>query len=470
MRDISGLSSKIDQSDTLLREVVVDKYHQLETRFDVLNDNLNSQIYHLKQTVNMISANKTILSKVKVVFLVHHIEAWDSLVDIYLAMKSSQEFEPIVASINRRFPGQNEYGFEEVIHLKLKADGIEHLRLGMHDSYEGLDIVKGLKPDLIFRQSQWEADIPPAFHTHELRFARLCYVPYAVAGLIDTSVLGHGRDPATDSVFHRSAWKIFYATYEERKRFNKYAVMQSTNLHITGHPKVRRLIKKGEDHCYWPIQSDGKARRTRIIWSPHHSVGNNWSRFGLFPKVYKDMLEWARTDKSVEIVLSCHPALSGAMSLYWGQGGDKKFQSFIDEWSELDNTSIIGSGDYAGVMAASDVLISDGMSFIIEYQFFNKPVIFLERSDHAALSVAGERLVLGTHRVKNLAEAQQKVKLFARGEVDPLKDVQIENTRWLSGDGQAVSNILNAIKKDLLNVNLTVLKKIMADGGGSFSI
>lgn len=409
----------------------------------------NSKLHNLRSTINSISSGMLVGGRIKVLFLVHHIEAWDSLADVYQEMLKSSDFEPLVASINRCFPGEDDYGFEPVIHQRLVKEGIRHIRFGMRDLYEALDIIKAIKPDLIFKQSQWDADVPPAYHTHELSFARLCYVPYATAGLIETSDLNPDRDPELNSNLHRSAWRIFYATNEERKRFDRYAVRQSTNVSITGHPKVDRLIRKGDQGKFWPIPEVRGEKKTRIIWSPHHSVGDNWSNFGMFPRIYQDMLAWARSDENIEILLSCHPALKGAMSRYWGQGGDARFQDFMDEWNELDNTSVIDAGEYAGAMAASDMLISDGMSFIIEYQFFNKPVIFLERQDHKEFSISGERLIKGTHRVSSIQEAREKVAYFASGGVDHLKDIQAQNTNWLSGNGLAVHNIIDAIRQGI---------------------
>ncbi|KAA6206386.1 MAG: hypothetical protein DU429_03340 [Candidatus Tokpelaia sp.] len=414
---------------------------------------LQGELYKIKQTVNLVAGARPAGKKIKAVFLIHHIEAWDSLADIYEAMLVAEDFAPLAVSIRRRFPGEQNYGFENIIHRKLSELGIEHLRFSMEDSFDGLDILKALAPDIIFRQSQWDWDIPPGFHVEELRFARLCYVPYAVTAVADTRLLAKERDPATDSDFHRTAWKIFYATEDQKTRFKKHAVRYAQNMEIVGHPKVKRLIRLGREQEHWPIKQQISGRRFRLIWSPHHSVGKEWLRFGLFPAIYQDMLAWVKSDNSIEMVLSFHPAAISKITEAGGPLSSEEMAAFLQEWDSLPNTARHSAGNYAGLMQASDCMLTDGISFLAEYQFFTKPVIFLERADHLPFSPAGERIIAGTHPVKTVAEAKKLVHDFAAGCVDVKAQVQRDNTAWLAGEklaaGTAAERILRSIRRGI---------------------
>jgi len=413
----------------------------------------HGELYKIKQTVNLVASARPAGKKIKVVFLIHHIEAWDSLADIYEAMLAAEDFAPLAISIRRRFPGEQDYGFENIIHEKLSELGIEHLRFSMEDSFEGLDILKALAPDIIFRQSQWDWDIPPGFHVAELRFARLCYVPYAVTAVADTRLLAKERDPAADSDFHRAAWKMFYATEDQKARFKQYAVLYAQNLEIVGHPKVKRLMRLGREQEHWPIKQQISGRRCRIIWSPHHSVGKEWLRFGLFPAIYQDMLAWVKSDNTIEMVLSFHPAAISKITEADGPLSPEEMAVFLQEWDSLPNTARHSAGNYAGLMQASDCLMTDGLSFLVEYQFFTKPVIFLERADHLPFSSAGERIIAGTHPVKTVAEAKKLAHDFAAGCVDVKAQIQRDNTAWLAGEklaaGTAAERILRSIRRGI---------------------
>lgn len=415
---------------------------------------VEGELYKIKQAVNLTAAARAAGKKIKAVFFIHHIEAWDSLADIYESMAAAADFDPVAISIKRRFPGETAYGFEEVIHQKLSELGVAHLRFNMEDSFQGLDILKALAPDIIFRQSQWDNDIPPGFGTAELRFARLCYVPYFVASLTNTRLLDKERDPEVDSDFHRAAWKIFYATEDQKARFEENAARGAENLEIVGHPKVKRLTRIGAQAPLWPIKQPG-MRRFRLIWSPHHSMDNNWLRFGMFHLVYQDMLDWVKNDNSIEMVLSFHPATLGQLMKENSVLPKQIVLDFLREWDALPNTARHEAGNYAGLMQASDCMITDGISFLAEYQFFTKPIIFLERPDHLPFSPAGERIIKGTHAAAGVAAAQKLARDFAAGRADVKAEAQRYNTAWLAGDklaaGTAAERIISSIRRGIRN-------------------
>ncbi|AQS41440.1 MAG: Hypothetical protein BHV28_07400 [Candidatus Tokpelaia hoelldobleri] len=411
--------------------------------------NLHQQLHNVKQIGNLIAARQPVAGrKIKVVFLVHHIEAWDSIADLYQSMLEKEDFEPVVATINRRFPGEATYGFEPVVHERLQEMGVKHIRLGMENSWAGLDILKAIAPDIIFRQSPWDNDVPAAFHTDELRFARLCYVSYAVLNMLETEAIGK-EDPVSDSYWYRSCWHIFEATEPGVEHISHNSARAAQNVLHTGHPKVRRLVREGAKSSRWPVPEDKERRRVRIIWAPHHSLDTRWFRFGMFHLMYKEMLEWAQTAPDMDIVLHAHPALFSVLTAEGGFITQAELAAFLAEWDALPNTGRIAAGNYAGVMHASDYLVSDGISFLMEYQFFNKPVIFLERPDHIAFSESGEKIIEGVHRVPGLEAAKALIARFEAGEADPLAQKQKDNVAWLNAQGDAVENIITAIREGI---------------------
>ena len=138
-------------------------------------------------------------------------EAWDGLADVVSLMRQSSDFEPIVASIPRRLPASADFQDEELTHHRLEVLGVPHLRLD-GDSFLALDTIRQLDPDLILRQSQWDADVPPGFSTENLGSARLALIPYEVFNPIENVRLpGSVRDTATDSWYHRNCWAVFCA-------------------------------------------------------------------------------------------------------------------------------------------------------------------------------------------------------------------------------------------------------------------
>ena len=71
-------------------------------------------------------------------FLVHVLGAWDSYHALVEAMVRSDDFEPVVASIPRRFRGSNGLYGEEEVHRGLAERGVAHLRLSAGDLPDAL--------------------------------------------------------------------------------------------------------------------------------------------------------------------------------------------------------------------------------------------------------------------------------------------------------------------------------------------
>jgi hypothetical protein len=150
-------------------EIVSRVSEQIQKVVEHRSAELLRQIHHVKQVAN--AAVRKLPpegQRIRCVFLVHVVEAWDALSDVYQAMLEDERFEPLVATIHRRFPGDKGYGGEEITSKALSEAGVRHLRLGMSDSMEALDILKSFGPDVIFRQSHWDNDVPPGFRTPEL--------------------------------------------------------------------------------------------------------------------------------------------------------------------------------------------------------------------------------------------------------------------------------------------------------------
>ncbi len=353
--------------------------------------------------------------KIRCVFLVHMIEAWDAQIDIFHAMKNDGRFDPLVVSIDRVFPGDNACGGESSVSEALTELGIAHLRLGMPNSFEGLDILRALAPDVIFRQSQWDRDYPAAFRTEELGFARLCAITY---GTSLVSKFSHSeRDVAEispmafDQPYHRSAWRVFCETEQTQSYFRSFQHSDPSKFVLSGYPKHERLVSfigKGS----WPIHS-GEEKAFRVIWAPHHSVGNDWLAFGVFHRIYRDMLAWAQRSPNIEFALKPHPALF-ALVVKMGLMTQADVDGFKARWNSLPNCLII-EGQYGDLFAASDLMLTDGVSFLTEYQLFNKPLVFIDSQRRVPFNALGELAHACAETVTTMEEIENAVLAYAGG-------------------------------------------------------
>jgi len=365
-------------------------------------------------------------------FLIHNMAAWDSVADVISAMKQDPAFDPVVASIDRKFPGESGFGHEDETHLRLEELGIRHIRIRELDREAVPDLMRAIGPDILFRQSHWDADVPPEFSSQNLSFTRLCYISYEMMNLGDHR--HGGRDFVLDDDFHRRVWRVFCANSAEKELYRSNALLGGTNVVVTGHPKMARLTRGPE---WWPSP---RSNLKRIIWSPHHTLGK--FGFGLFPACRDDMLAWLRGGE-VEIVLAFHPALPSMADATLGQG---HFQTFLDEWTALPNGYVFSGGDYGPLFRGSDALVTDGISWLIEYQLMRKPLIYIEREGHDPFNPVGEIARSGFVTVRSAAEAREVAeRIFATGD-DPAREGRADVLAKLIPPGDPVSNILEALR------------------------
>ncbi|WP_449473762.1 CDP-glycerol glycerophosphotransferase family protein [Sphingobium chungangianum] len=352
----------------------------------------------LQQTINLVSRDVKLMTAqpvTKALFLVHNMAAWDSIADLIAAMGEASDFHPIVAAV----PG-NHYS-EVAVHNALEKLKVPHIRPFVGNEWEALDIIKSISPSLIFKQTPWEKETPDSVNSRELNFSRLCYIPYYGFNLVDSfDVSGNDQyDMYSNQPFHRVCWMIFAESEDTAKRMRAGAGRTIDNIIVAGHPKLDRLHYQTRNKN-WPIDRGQSTYGSfKIVWAPHWSISGDWLSFGTFLETHHDILQWVREDPSIEVVLKPHPGLFSAVP-------ESIRHEFLNAWNQLENTSLMEGGDYGSILAASDAMITDGISFLAEYQIFDRPLIYIDSLRHAPFNDLGKQVVEGAHVVTDTAGAR----------------------------------------------------------------
>jgi CDP-glycerol glycerophosphotransferase (TagB/SpsB family) len=161
------------------------------------------------------------------------------------------------------------------------------------------------------------------------------------------------------------------------------------------------------------------------------------------------MLAWAREDTRVEIVLKPHPALFTRLR------GDAAMRpeglaEFLRAWRELPNTALVEGGDYGPLFAGSDAMITDGISFLSEYQIFDRPLLFLDSGHHVPFNRLGDLIIASAQRVDTVAEARAFLDEFRRSGNDPTAKARAVATTLLRPfPGEAARRIVEDLRAGL---------------------
>lgn len=383
--------------------------------------------------------------KIVSVFLVHHIAAWDALAGIFEAMTASADFSPIAISIPFNFNSarQNIFDGEDDIHRALDAMKVPHLRFNFQDHAQGLAKIKSLQPDILFRQSPWDPDIPAAYSTDALDFTRIVYTDYGIGILQDSP--GNIRIDY-DQELHRRAWMLLCANDEQKRIYETRTEHKGVRAVVTGYPKFDKLVQRGRDQKSWPIKST--KRKFRLIWAPHHSVRPEHLGFGTFPLVFPEILRWIFRNPDVEVVLKPHPMLFESCA--HGMMTKENVETFLKLWESQPNTAYVTGGDYGPLFAASDAMLTDGITFLVEYQLFDKPLIWLDSGQHIGFNSIGQHALNGLHTAKSASAALNLIDEIRKRTVDPLQESRAEVMRSLMPHaGVSAERVLTAIRERL---------------------
>jgi hypothetical protein len=398
------------------------------------------------------------MQPIKVVFLGLYFEAWDAFEEIYQIMANDSRFEPTVVSMPRKLTGQLSYAEEEKSHAFFESRAIPHLRLNSGGpesaNQEGLAKLRDLNPDYIFANYPWQRNYQPAIRFDNLaEFSRLAYVPYFSLVMVDEPDDEPGGGQAGSLVathlykqrLHQLASLVFT---QDKNVLDAYALTERGNSHVhfLGSPKIDSLRREAlEGKANWPIPGDG----FRIVWAPHHSYSPHWLNFGVFSKVKDQMLEFAVANPDIQIVLRPHPFL-------WGTLTDRnvltnsELTSWRRSWDKLANTHVDEDGSYAELFLATDILVTDGISFLGEYPLVTgKPSIFFENEGHWQFTPTGEMAADASIRVTSFTELESTVRL-ARDHGLPDQSLQIQKLIDASSPypGQSAKKIVEQVFLD----------------------
>ena len=310
---------------------------------------------------------------IKVAFLLIHDAVW-KYEGIYGLMAADKRFEPVVIVCPFTTFG-DETMLREMnrAYENFKGRGFNVVKFLNETTGTRVNIKKEIQPDIVFFTN------PHFITTEEYYFTNYldcltCYVPYNFGN-------SHLYEMMYNQLFHNSLWRLFAETEIHKGYSVKFAFNKGRNVIVTGFPGTDIFL----DRNYIPpdIWKQGKNKRKRIIWAPHHSIDNDKSlvSYSTFLMFHDFMIELAEEYKdNIQIAFKPHPLL--ADRLYIEEGwGKKRTDSYYAKWDDIENGQL-ALGDYIDLFLTSDSMMHDSGSYLIEYLYTGKPVLHLDRDEN----------------------------------------------------------------------------------------
>ena len=224
-----------------------------------------------------------------------------------------------------------------------------------------------LKPGIIFYTQPYYDSLPASVSYENMRQSLFCYCQYG---------MGPYDEPwAYNQTFYDIAWRLFYARQRDLEAAKRFALNRGRNVIVTGYTNIDVYLDPEKPTDVWKQDNDGKKR---LIWAPHFTIN---SRKGLYK--HSNFLWMAHImiilaqqyAENLQIAFKPHPLLLSELYKHpaWGK---EKTDAYYQKWATMHNTQL-ETGDYLDLFRSSDAMIHDCSSFLVEYLYLNKPVMFV---------------------------------------------------------------------------------------------
>lgn len=427
------VQNKTEQNDTnTLLELLLKEITELKQKNQTIQDELvrlkelmvyNTQLSNnakckldslLLRSVAKDSVKKS--NQINVLFILHNMYTWSSLKTVYDELKKRDNVNVFVVAAtgveNKANPVQASYTSKIVDYLK--QENIPFKDINFSNVDDVVAFLSSVSPDLVIRQSPWDADLPAVYSSLNLSGFKTVYIPYYTVDIVDFQL--NGNDMEVNQSFHLHCHKMYFPSQDLLNRAKLRFKGDSSNFKFLGNTKLEYLVSKLDETAR---EDDGKLH---LLWAPHHSIRNEWLAFGTFENIWEEMIRLAVAyQDKLHICLRPHPILIEKLKMRFNPGLWEEFQK---TWNLLPNTSIDNDWDYTKSFNWSDLILTDGISFLVEYPFTGKAGIFIENPNHQPFTVNGELGKACFHTISSGSEIEPLLKLAFENKLSPkLEDV-----------------------------------------------
>lgn len=380
----------------------------------------------------------------RVIFLVIHDSIW-KYEEVYKLLDNDARFNPQIVIIPLVREGKAV--------MEVYNNSVAYFNKNNYNTFLSLDSKENIWLDI---KELTQPDIVFFTNPHKLTFNKYyidnfldkltCYVPYAF-------VVIHSINMHYNKKFHHFLWKYFVETEHHKEFCHKFQISKASNAYISGFPGLDRIYSNEyKPKKVW--KKFGNESSKKIIWAPHHTIsgqGNDLD-YSSFMEYHNYFIKLVETRNDLQIAFKPHPFLKEKLYKDKGWGVDKT-NKYYDKWDTLPNAQF-EDGEYVDLFQLSDALITDSASFIVEYLYFDKPILFTLNDD----SVIDRFNSFGKLVFDYLytADSKNKVIQFIQNQVFHSDDgLKVDRNFFLCNkilprnEKTASENIFNELKKEL---------------------
>ena len=285
-------------------------------------------------------------------------------------------------------------------------------------------------PDVLYQLSSWFTSLPCSQWFSKLPLRCLvAYIPYSL-------YLANNNDGsyAIQAVYNKEIVNVMWRVYCDSKHnldgYKKYQLLHGKNVRYSGYAKMDYfysddLLDEEGIRNIWKIPEDKKSDEIKkIIIAPHYSVSDEGTL--LFSTFKKNAWFWLylaeKYRNKVSFIFKPHPNLRWASVECKLFKNYEEYDEYIARWNRLSNGKAVQEASYLDIFKTSDALIMDSISFMGEYLYSGKPVLFLTRPEQCFMDI-GKRILDSFYKVPgdNYSEIEEFIQNVVINENDSMK-------------------------------------------------
>lgn len=302
--------------------------------------------------------------KIKVLFPVIHKSVW-KVDSVFRKMLEDPFFEPVILicpyTINSKEDLDEMYQCYDFF-LQKEYPTI----LSLDKKNNTWITLNEINPDIVFFTNPHNIT-RKEYYSNAYKNYLSCYVPYAHnVSKYDSYNSQYNQN------FHNSMWLIFTPHTEDLKIFRDHSARQEHNIITTGYPACENLLGTIKKETWKPQEKT----KIKLIWAPHHTIENVNLPYSNFLNYSDLFIKLTKKHKNeIQFSFKPHPMLKEKLYAHpnWGK---KRTEKYFQYWKITSNTQL-DEGEYTDLFISSDAMIHDSGSFLAEYQYLNKPVMYI---------------------------------------------------------------------------------------------
>jgi len=310
--------------------------------------------------------------EIKVVFVVADISIWEVFSPLYRRLISDSRFAVSVIAIER-------------VDLASTKPRSQVHRFFVHRSIKYSYLGKSQQSNFLWKSYDF------AFFTlgtgafpKQLSIqaaSRHCRTIYLAYGMLLSN--HHNYQYNHDS--QHFAWRILAANDFEYSNYRLHARRANVRVVRTGYTKFEELSNM--------TNSSITGIRPTVIWAPHWTIGyRSHNRFGMFDQIRNEVITLIRSHPEIDFVLLPHPNLPDEFNQIYLTAG-QSYEDYAEKFGLEKNAHVASVDKVAELFVRSSAMVTDSISFLGDYLFVQKPLLFLNRSDRCRLNDIGEQII-----------------------------------------------------------------------------